>query len=570
MGCCFNLVLVSIFFIIQYTTAQSIYRFHLCLGANYSSSTGTGNTFQTNLSLLITSLSSSASNNSIIIRNGYYNSTYGQTPDTVYGSFQCRGDVSLDDCKTCVQMGAQDMNTNQRCPSYKQAIIWFNECMFRYSNQYYFNIMQDKSTVYFLSLNNVSNPHEFNQILGDLLKNLVTEALSNGNFATGDKNHTDSTKIVVLGKELEKLSHLVVFFQSTTVSSRPSPRVSPPRSSNAEKPNSKGNNSSKLAISIAVPSAIVVLAAIAILFFCFWRKKKKRQRSLFSTNLVHCCFPPEDVNDEVLTTESLQFNFGTVSTATDNFSEDNKLGEGGFGSVYKGTLPDSQEIAVKRLSKNSGQGEQEFKNEVTLVAKLQHRNLVKLVGFSLSGEEKLLIYEYMPNGSLDQILFEYMMHGEFSVKSDVFSFGVLVLEILCGQRNGSFHKSDVARDLLSYAWRHWNNGSDIEILDPTLKDACSRSEVMICIDVALLCVQENVEDRPCMPTVVQMLNNSVSTSHDLPSTPAFSADGTRHITRRPDLNLVGSAEQGSLRNESISEVSTLSVNEISVTELYAR
>ncbi|XP_026425299.1 putative receptor-like protein kinase At4g00960 isoform X1 [Papaver somniferum] len=679
MGCCFNLLLVSIFFIIQYTTAQSIYRFHLCLGANSSSSTGTGNTFQTNLNHLITSLSSSASNNSITIRNGYYNTTAGQTPDTVYGSFQCRGDVSLDDCKTCVQMGAQDMNTNQRCPSYKQAIIWFNECMFRYSNQYYFSIMQEKPTVYFLSLNNVSNPVEFNQILGDLLRNLVTEALSNSSFATGDKNLTDSTKVYgfvqcsadISSGDCSRCLHRAIaevpdccsgkragkvitpscilkfdldpFFQSTTVSSRPSPRASPPPSTNAQKPNSKGNNSSKLAISIAVPSAILVLVAIAILFFCFWRKKKKAKKFVF-------------VNDEVLTTESLQFNFGTVSTATDNFSEANKLGEGGFGSVYKGTLVDKQEIAVKRLSKNSGQGEQEFKNEVTLVAKLQHRNLVKLVGFSLAGEEKLLIYEYMPNGSLDQILFdsdkctqldwerryriiggiarglvylheesrlkiihrdlkasnilldkdmnpkiadfgmarlfvleqtqdstkrivgthgymapEYVMYGEYSVKSDVFSFGVLVLEILCGQRNSSFHKSDVARDLLSYAWRHWNNGSDIEILDPTLKDACSRSEVMMCIHVALLCVQENDADRPTMPTVVQMLNNSsVSASHDLPSSPAFFADGTRQITRHPDLNLVRNAEQGSLRNESISEVSTLSVNEISVTELYAR
>ncbi|KAI3879034.1 hypothetical protein MKX03_019391, partial [Papaver bracteatum] len=273
MGCCFNLVLASIFFIIEYTTAQSIYRFHLCLGANYSTTTGTGNAFQTNLNHVITSLSSSASNNSIIIRNGYYNTTSGQTPDTVYGSFQCRGDVKLDDCKTCVQMGSQDMNTNQRCPSYKQAIIWFNECMFRYSNQYYFNIMQDKPTVYFLSLNNVSNPDGFNQILGNLLRNLVTEALSNGSFSTGDTNLTDSTKVYgfvqcsadISSGDCSRCLHRAIadlpdccsgkragkvitpscilkfdldpFFQSTTVSSRPSPRVSPPPSSNAEKPN---------------------------------------------------------------------------------------------------------------------------------------------------------------------------------------------------------------------------------------------------------------------------------------------------------------------------------------------
>ncbi|RZC86581.1 hypothetical protein C5167_029932 [Papaver somniferum] len=86
---------------------------------------------------------------------------------------------------------------------------------------------------------------------------------------------------------------------------------------------------------------------------------------LFGLNLMS--FFHEDVNDEIRSTEPLRFNFSTISAATDIFSETNKLGQGGLGSVYKGTLPDRREIAVKRLSKSSGQGDQEFKNEVTLV-----------------------------------------------------------------------------------------------------------------------------------------------------------------------------------------------------------
>ncbi|KAI3973699.1 hypothetical protein MKX01_031119 [Papaver californicum] len=164
---------------------------------------------------------------------------------------------------------------------------------------------------------------------------------------------------------------------------------------------------------------------------------------------------------------------------------------------------------------------------------------------------------------------EYILHGDFSVKSDVFSFGVLVLEILCGQRNSSFHKSDIARDLLSYAWRHWNNGSAIDILDPSLKEACSRSEVMRCIHAALLCVQENAADRPLMPTVVLMLNNSV-TSHDLPSSPAFFTDSTRHIEPHPSLYLGYSEEQGIANGGSRTKAANWSVNEVSVTELYPR
>ena len=142
--------------------------------------------------------------------------------------------------------------------------------------------------------------------------------------------------------------------------------------------------------------------------------------------------------------ESLQYSFETIRVATDNFSETNKLGQGGFGAVYKvkirvnslflvqmrqklklnsikcmqyflsitfccnviqGRLSDGQEIAVKRLSRNSGQGDLEFKNEVMLVAKLQHRNLVRLLGFSLKGNERLLVYGFVQNGSLDHFIF---------------------------------------------------------------------------------------------------------------------------------------------------------------------
>ncbi|KAI6704325.1 hypothetical protein NL676_007287 [Syzygium grande] len=114
-----------------------------------------------------------------------------------------------------------------------------------------------------------------------------------------------------------------------------------------------------------------------------------------------------EVVDEISTAESLQFDFGTIREATDNFSNSKKLGEGGFGAVY-------MEIAVKRLSQNSSQGELEFKNEVMLLARLQHRNLVRLLGFCLEGVEKLLIYEFMPNSSLDQFIFDPMKRANLN------------------------------------------------------------------------------------------------------------------------------------------------------------
>ncbi|KAL8249222.1 hypothetical protein R6Q59_006090 [Mikania micrantha] len=114
--------------------------------------------------------------------------------------------------------------------------------------------------------------------------------------------------------------------------------------------------------------------------------------------------PSEDLQTETMdigTVESLHFDFNTMKAVTNDFSEENKLGRGGFGTVYKGMLRDGNQIAVKRLAWDSGQGDVEFKNEVLLVAKLQHRNLVRLLGFSIEASERLLIYEYMSNASLD-------------------------------------------------------------------------------------------------------------------------------------------------------------------------
>ncbi|KAF5763468.1 putative protein kinase RLK-Pelle-DLSV family [Helianthus annuus] len=310
--------------------------------------------------------------------------------------------------------------------------------------------------------------------------------------------------------------------------------------------------------------------------------------------------------NEISTAESLQYSFGIIKAATNDFSENNKLGQGGFGLVYKGKLQNGQEIAVKRLSRDSGQGEQEFKNEVLLLARLQHRNLVRLLGFSLQGSERLLMYEFVQNASLDKFIFdptkrvvldwerrykilggvakgllylhedsrlkiihrdlkasnilldsqmipkiadfgmarlftpeetqantsrivgtygymapEYAMHGQFSVKSDVFSFGVLVLEIVTGQKNHTFQNGVVIEDLLSHAWKSWRDGTASSLIDPVLRDGSNSLRDMIrCIHIGLLCVQEDLNERPTMASVVLMLS-SLSLTLPVPSEPAF-------------------------------------------------
>ncbi|KAF8030046.1 hypothetical protein BT93_E2465 [Corymbia citriodora subsp. variegata] len=355
----------------------------------------------------------------------------------------------------------------------------------------------------------------------------------------------------------------------------PSPSALPPPTAAAlpPPPIGKSNSNRNVIIGVATSVAAVLFIGVIVFLKVKWKKKQPRQRI------------EGEVVDEIGTVESLQFDFGTVKEATDNFSNSKKLGQGGFGAVYMGQLSNGQEIAVKRLSQNSGQGEVEFKNEVILLARLQHRNLVRLLGFCLEGAERLLIYEFVPNSSLDQFIFdplkranldwdkhykiimgvarglvylhedsrlriihrdlkasnilldldmnpkisdfgmarlfeldqtqaetnrivgtygymapEYAMHGNFSVKSDVFSFGVLVLEIVSGQRNNLFQASDHTEVLISYVWKNWREGAISNIIDPSIT-LSSSAEITRCIHIGLLCVQENVANRPTMASV---------------------------------------------------------------------
>ncbi|XP_019072717.1 receptor-like serine/threonine-protein kinase SD1-8 isoform X3 [Vitis vinifera] len=299
-----------------------------------------------------------------------------------------------------------------------------------------------------------------------------------------------------------------------------------------------------------------------------------------------------------------RFSFASASASTNNFSIENKLGEGGFGSVYKGKSQRGYEVAVKRLSKRSKQGWEELKNEVMLIAKLQHKNLVRVLGYCTERDEKILIYEYMSNKSLDFFLFdptkhgilnwktrvhiiegvaqgllylhqysrlriihrdlkasnilldkdmnpkisdfgmarifggneskatnhivgtygymspEYALEGLFSTKSDVFSFGVLLLEILSGKKNTGFYQTD-SLNLLGYVWDLWKDSRGQELMDPGLEETLPTHILLRYINVGLLCVQESADDRPTMSDVVSMLGNE-SVRLPSPKQPAFS------------------------------------------------
>uniref|UniRef100_A0ACD5XV21 Uncharacterized protein n=1 Tax=Avena sativa TaxID=4498 RepID=A0ACD5XV21_AVESA len=172
---------------------------------------------------------------------------------------------------------------------------------------------------------------------------------------------------------------------------------------------STGRNSSRNAVKIALPvlAGILLLTSIFSVWFCRFRVKRRKSES--EKKLIPGSANTSTEIGEGNHTEDLEFpsiQFADIVAATGNFSKEFMIGRGGFGKVYKGTLGSGQVVAVKRLSKDSDQGAEEFKNEAILIAKLQHRNLVRLLGCCAEGAERLLIYEYLPNKGLDAILFD--------------------------------------------------------------------------------------------------------------------------------------------------------------------
>ncbi|KAL0657477.1 hypothetical protein Bca4012_078062 [Brassica carinata] len=193
------------------------------------------------------------------------------------------------------------------------------------------------------------------------------------------------------------------------------------------------------------------------------------------------------------------FSLKQLKLATDNFDPSNKIGEGGFGSVYKGQLPDGTLIAVKKLSSKSCQGNKGFVNEIGMIACLQHPNLVKLYGCCCENNQLLLVYEgYMAP--------EYAMRGHLTEKADVYSFGVVAMEIVSGKSNANYTPdNECCVGLLDWAFVLQKKGAFSEILDPNLEGVFDVMEAERMIKVSLLCSNKSPTLRPTMSEVVKML-----------------------------------------------------------------
>jgi serine/threonine protein kinase len=302
------------------------------------------------------------------------------------------------------------------------------------------------------------------------------------------------------------------------------------------------------------------------------------------------------------------FSYNELRSATDNFHRDNKIGCGGFGTVYKGTLRNRQEVAVKVLSAESRQGIREFLTEIDVITNVKHPNLVELVGCCIQDNNRILVYEYLQNSSLDNALLgpysdpsklnwsirslicigvarglaflheevephivhrdikasnilldqnynpkigdfglaklfpdnithistrvagttgylapEYAWHGQLTKKADMYSFGILVLEIISAKSSSRALLSEDGKLLLERAWQLYQEDRLKELVDPTLEEY-PEDEVLRYLKVALFCTQASAMRRPNMLQVVEMLSRPTRLNEKELTPPGFIND----------------------------------------------
>ncbi|KAK7342842.1 hypothetical protein VNO80_25798 [Phaseolus coccineus] len=356
----------------------------------------------------------------------------------------------------------------------------------------------------------------------------------------------------------------------------------------SNEPPSNKTNRTGLIVGIVVGVGVVSFLSVFVTF-CIIRRRKRQH---------------EDEELLGIDTKPYTFSYSELKNATNDFNIENKLGEGGFGPVYKGTLNDGRVIAVKQLSVASHQGKSQFITEIATISAVQHRNLVKLYGCCIEGNKKLLVYEYLENKSLDQGLFsnsltlnwstrydiclgvarglaylheesrlrivhrdvkasnilldyelvpkisdfglaklyddkkthistrvagtigylapEYAMRGHLTEKADIFSFGVVALELVSGRPNSDSSLEGEKVYLLEWAWQLHENNLLMDLVDPRISES-NEEEVKRVVGIALLCTQTSPSLRPSMSRVVAMLSGDIEVS-SVTSKPGYLTD----------------------------------------------
>ncbi|CAN6372292.1 unnamed protein product [Urochloa humidicola] len=589
----------------------------------------------------------------------------GAIPEQLWAMGQCRGDTNGSTCFGCLTQAFKDLPND--CSYNKDATIYYDLCTLHYSDVHVLPSGGDDdagATTDSYTINNnanvTSDPAQFNRLVAALINATADHAAFNSTrrrFATGEADFFDKDypKVYTLAQctpdqtpaQCRKClagviaSNLVEFkdriggrvlwfncswryetapfFNGPALVRLPSPSPAPAPVPALRPTVGPPTGGGRRKYSVPVVVLAVVLPTLAALnltvCFCFWKRRRPIAQAQKPGGKDDPTYSSEAEGMEMV--DSMMIDVSTLRAATGNFDDSNKLSDGAFGVVYKGVLPDGDEIAVKRLSKGSTQGVQELKHELALVAKLRHKNLVSLLGVCLEQQERLLVYEFVHNRNLDLILFdtenekremldweqrykiingiarglqylhedsqlkvvhrdlkasnilldknmnpkiadfglarifgrdqthavtntlvgtngymapEYFARGNYSVRSDAFSFGVIVLEIVTGRRNLDWVQ----------VWEHWEAGMVMELVDPSMGGRFHVADVMKCIHIGLLCVQHDPAVRPAMSWVVTVLGSD-TVALQAPCKPEFFAKtyGAANMTMSMSTSVQG-------------------------------
>ncbi|CAM0901441.1 unnamed protein product [Alopecurus aequalis] len=359
---------------------------------------------------------------------GFSTTTAGEAPNKVFGLSMCYADISLAYCKPCLKR-ASDV-TQMQCPLSRQAGTCYDDntagCVLRYSNESFFSIA-DLSVVYNYSLGLTGTDAAGTT---ELMSQLAGEApVSELRLANRSQPYRDSrgqlhvlyglaqctrdlnanecsrclTKFVAdLNFSWEYGGLMGLMGLSCYVRYQVDIELDltiPPPPPRAEPPTNRRTIVMVTAVTVASAAAVVISAILSVWFLLHRRRRKamarKQELDIFDEQ-------PMEEEEFEKGVGPRRFRYNELAVATNYFSDEEKLGEGGFGSVYRGYLKEADlHVAVKRISKGSQQGKKEYAAEVKIISRLRHRNLVQLIGWCHGGGELLLVYELMPNGSLD-------------------------------------------------------------------------------------------------------------------------------------------------------------------------
>uniref|UniRef100_A0A804RIF8 Protein kinase domain-containing protein n=1 Tax=Zea mays TaxID=4577 RepID=A0A804RIF8_MAIZE len=392
-------------------------------------------------------------------------------------------------------------------------------------------------------------------------------------------------------------------------------------SGSSENKRKETSNRTKWLIASIATGLVAAFTSLALTMSIWYRRRKQQlyqrghvidavpEDTMRDLEKNHLDSEEEEDEDGGRTSYQL-YNYLVLEAATCRFSSRNKLGSGGFGTVYKGTLENGKEVAVKRL-RDSKRTIQELEREISIVASLRHKNIVRFLGYCFQEEGRFFIYEYVPNNSLDKfwykassqwhqrlewatwfnvilgvarglkflhdkgiihrdlkphnVLLDHNFNpkiadfdllrmydqqkthestekaaGTFgymapectsgrklllSIKSDVYSYGVLVLEIITGHKIYTFEGQN-SEGLVEYVWQHWTEKRASDVVDCDLGMEGQEHgpwQALRCVHVALLCVQSDRSRRPTMGQVIAMLSSGDDGTEELPepSRPAW-------------------------------------------------